>query len=105
MSANQERRAYARISCEIPVLIISDGFSWPGTMLDYSEGGAFIASTLQPGISGELGFRFERPTDSTLIEIQGVVRRITGSEATPAKQLRFGVQFSQLLSEAPAVKR
>ena len=85
-------------------MIISDEFAWKGTILDYSEGGAFIVSTLQPGISGELGFRFERPADSALVEIQGVVRRISGSEGS-GKQLGFGVQFGQLLSEAAAIKR
>ena len=100
MPKPQERRVHPRFPCQIPVLILSDDFAWPGMIIDCSEGGAFITATLQPGVGGTLGFRFERPADSVLVEVEGVVRRIEGADdALPGRQ-GFGVQFTSLLSEA-----
>ncbi len=99
MSDPKERRAHPRSPCEIPVLILSDEFAWKGTILDYSEGGAFVTSTLQPGVGSTLGFQFQRPSDAVEVEIQGVVRR-TSDKAGSSGQEGFGVQFDGLLSGA-----
>ena len=98
MPKAKERRAHPRSPCQIPVLIISDEFAWKGTILDCSEGGALITATLLPGVGSTLAFRFQRPEDSALIEIQGVVRRSANVRGGSPDQLGFGVHFSELLS-------
>ena len=81
-------------------MVVSDDFAWRGTILDYSEGGAFITATLQPGMGGPLGFRFKRPDDAALVEVAGVVRRIAAVKGGSPDLLGFRVQFASLLSEA-----
>jgi len=74
-------------------------------IIDYSEGGAFITSTLQPGVGGTLSFQFERPADSVLVEVEGVVRRVVGDEGVASGKRGFGIQFSSLLSEVEKVTK
>ena len=98
MPKAKERRAHPRSPCQVPVTIVSDEFAWRGTVLDYSEGGAFITATLQPGVGTTLLFRFQRPDDAALVEVQGVVRRISSVKGGSPDQLGFGIQFNEPLS-------
>ena len=103
MPVSQERRAHPRSPCKIPVMIVSDDFAWRGTILDYSENGALIIATLQPGIGSTLVFQFQRPDDSTLIEVQGEVKRPVKVRGSSPDELGFGVQFDELLSEVESM--
>jgi len=85
-------------------MLVSDEFTWGGTLLDYSEGGAQIAAGLELGVGSTVSFRFQRPDDNTLIEIHGVVRRTANVARTLSDEVSFGVESSLPLSSAPPLK-
>ena len=99
MSSSAEKRAHPRHPCNMPVTIISDEFAWQGTILNYSEGGMFAASELAPSVGTKLGFRFTHPQDSTIVEVEGIVRRVAEGAGTRTGKPGFGVQFVRLLSD------
>jgi len=97
MSGSDERRAHPRTSCNVPVTIISDELAWIGTILDFSEGGVFVSSTLQPSVSSVLRFRFRHPDDTSLVEIDGEVKHVVRETDAADQSTGFGVFFAHLL--------
>lgn len=104
MSPPDDRREHPRIPCEIPVMLVADEFTWGGTLLDYSEGGAHISAALELGVGSTVVFRVQRPGDSALVEIEGVVRRTANEARTSSEEVSLGVEVSQSLSDAPSLK-
>ncbi len=88
-----ERRVHPRHPCRVPVTIISDDFAWMVNIVDYSEGGVCIASSLQPSVGSILDLRFRHPVDSRLVMRRGVVRHSGRSLDGPDDKLGVGVQF------------
>ena len=85
-------------------MLVADEFTWGGTLLDYSEGGAQISATLQMGVGSTVIFRFQRPDDAALVEIQGLVRRTAIRGTINSDQVSIGVQSNSLLSSVPPLK-
>jgi len=100
MSQSVEKRAHPRHTCNVQVTIVSDRFAWQGTILDVSDGGLFATSTLLPGVGSKLGFRFQHPQDASLVEVEGVIRRVVERAGTGTGKPGCGVEFVRLLSDA-----
>lgn len=89
-----ERRVHPRIPCKVPVTIISDDFARMVSIVDYSEGGVCIASSLQPSVGSVLDLRFRHPADSRLVMKRGVVRHSGRPlDDDDDDRLGVGVQF------------
>ncbi len=82
-------------------MLVSDEFTWGGTLLDYSEGGAQISAALELDIGSTVVFRFQRPGDAAPIEIEGVVRRTANEDRTSSDEVSLGIEVSQPLSDVP----
>ena len=91
----EDRRKHPRHPCWVEVSVRFGNISYLGAILDYSEGGAFIATTVLAEMGHALKLRFRHPTGSHSVEIDAVVRRVVGLGSTPQG---VGVQFNQLLS-------
>ena len=103
MPTQEDRRAQPRHPCQVEVSIRSEQISYPGTILDLSEGGAFIATTVLAEVGLSLGLRFRHPIDSQLVAVDAVVRRVVGPESAPQGSQGVGVQFNKPLSMAPTI--
>ena len=103
MSMQEDRRAHTRHPCSVEVSIRCGKISYPGTILDCSEGGAFIATTVLADVGSSLGLRFRHPIDLQLVAVDAVVRRVVGPESAPQESQGVGVQFNKLLSLAPTI--
>jgi hypothetical protein len=79
-------------------MLVSDDFTWGGTLLDYSEGGAQISAALELGVGSTVVFRVQRPGDAAPIEIEGVVRRTANEGRTSSDEVSLGIESSQPLS-------
>jgi hypothetical protein len=90
----EERRAHPRHACRVPVTIIADDFSWLVNIVDYSEGGVCIESSLQPAVGSELDLRFHHPEDSRMVVTRGVVRHSGRPLDAAGDKLGIGVQFA-----------
>ena len=99
MPSSEDRREHPRFPFRISVAIRSKRLSWPGTILDFSESGMFVASSHLPRVGDSLTFRFQRPEDKALVEVEGEVMR----EVPYNSPLGFGVRFSKPLSELTPV--
>ena len=97
MSSSVERRAHPREACKVSVTIISDELAWIGTILDFSDGGVFVSSTLQPNVGSTLQFRFRHPADRSLVEIDGEVKHLIKESESEDRPTGFGVFFARLL--------
>jgi len=103
MPMQEDRRKHSRHPCRIEVSVRSRKISYPGTILDYSEGGAFIASLVREEVGNSLELRFRHPIDSQLVVVDAVVRRIVGTESTRQGSQGVGVQFNKLLPMAATI--
>jgi len=104
MSSSDERRAHPRHACDMAVTIISDELAWIGTILDFSKGGIFVSSTLQPTVGSVLQFRFQHPTDGSQVQIDGEVRHVVKETEAAGERTGFGVFFAHLLSSTSPVE-
>ncbi len=93
MGNDDDRRAHPRHPCLISAAFYFDDDVWPGTVLNYSESGVFIASKAPVREGDTVLLRFRRPTDSETIQVQGMVARVS-----PAGGSReFGAQLFELM--------
>ena len=99
MLSSEDQRAHPRFLVRISVAIRSLRLSWPGTILDFSESGMFVASDRFPRVGDALEFRFQRPGDRALVEVEGEVMR----EVQYRPPLGFGVRFNEPLSSVEPV--
>jgi len=75
--------------------------TWSGTILNYSEGGVYVAATKGVAIGTKLRLRFRRPVSGRVADIEGTVRRIVELGDHEEPEPGFSVQFVELLSAAP----
>ncbi len=73
---------------------MSEAFSWVVEIIDISEGGACIASPLQPSVGSEVDLRFLHPDDSREVATRGVVRYEGLRLSSDSDAYAIGVEFA-----------
>ena len=74
-----DRRKHPRRPCLVKVVLRAGDQTWSGTILNYSEGGAYIATSQAIDIEAKVRLRFRRPVSGRVADMEGIVRRIQTS--------------------------
>lgn len=96
-----DRRKHTRKPCLVKVILRTDGETWSGTILNYSEGGAYIATNRAIDTETKLRLRFRRPVSGRVADMEGIVRRIVALGDAVEPEPGISIQFVELLSTAP----
>ncbi len=99
-----DRRDHHRKPCLLKVYLRVDRETWEGTILNYSEGGLFVASSRAVAVDDSVRLRFRRPTDASVIEVDGVVRRTVAEPGSLGGDTGYGIQLVEMLSVALSSK-
>jgi len=76
--------------------------TWHGTILNYSDGGVYVASNHVVDAGTKLRLRFRRPLSGRVADVDGIVLRVVPLGNPTEHQPGFSIQFVELLSGAPS---
>ncbi len=99
-----DRRAHPRKPCLLKVYLRAEKETWEGTILNYSDSGVFVASGRMAKPDDILRLRFRRPTDASVIEVDGVVKRVIAEPGSLGGDTGYGIQLVEMLSSANVSK-
>lgn len=96
-----DRRKYLRKSCLVKVVLRLGRETWSGTILNYSEGGVYVATKRRIAIGDTLRLRFRRPVSGRIADLEGIVKRTVKLGDPGEPEPGFAVQFIEILSRIP----
>jgi hypothetical protein len=96
-----DRRSHPRRPCLVKVALRQDDRTWYGTILDYSDGGVYVASSTTLKIGDKLRLRFRQPVSGRIADLEGEVKRLVPRGDPMQPEQGYGVHFIELLKNVP----
>jgi len=92
-----DRRSHPRKPCLVKVALRQGDRTWYGTILDYSEGGVYVATSVELKVGEKLRLRFRQPVSGRIADLEGEVKRTVDRGDPMQPEPGYGVQFIELL--------
>lgn len=99
-----DRRTHPRKACLLKVYLRHERETWEGTILNYSDTGVFVASSRSVTVEDSVRLRFRRPNDASVIEVDGIIRRVVAEPGSLGGDTGYGIQLVEILSSANVSK-